>query len=82
MKKEEKTINIHQSYTLFQLFVIMRNTLHTIMNEIQKYTPYGNEYKECYDYLKTIVLKNLETFEYMCRKCQNKQEEVKNENSI
>lgn len=78
MTKKDNTINIHQSYTLFQLFVITRNTLSTIMNEIQKYTPYDYEYKKAYQYYSSQVSKTLNQFEKLCRKCQDKQEsEVK-----
>ena len=74
--KKDEGINIHQNFTLFQLFVIISNTLSAIMNEIQKKTPYGEEYTNCYQYYKTIVLNNLKVFEYYARKCQDRQEKL------
>lgn len=76
--KNDESVNIHQNYTLFQLFVILSNTFSAIMHEVQSKTPYGKEYIECYTYYRDIVSNNLKVFQYHVRNCQDRQDrEVK-----
>lgn len=71
MKQDDNRINIHQNYTLWNLCVIASNSLNTMMSEIMKTTPYGEEYEECYKYFSSKVLSVFHEFERLCRKCQN-----------
>lgn len=69
--KDEQRIDIHQNFTLFELFSILSTCFGAIMHEIQSKTPYGKEDIEAYEYYRKIVLNNLDVFQALCRKCQN-----------
>ena len=73
-KEDDKTINIHQDYILFQLRCVAFNVLHTMMCQVQKHTKYCQEYEDCYKYYTSKLLPALNQFKRLCRKCQDAQE--------